>query len=408
MTKRIQLLIVFFVLSVAGQPALASDYPTEREWLAAALESNAFLAAQLASAEAAAERISGAGTWKDPTVNFLVAPETVGGDDDLGSRIEFSQALPWPGSLDARKSMAEAGAEASRAEYEWARKQLIAEVRSAWAEWWFIHEAIRLHHENQAHVEQLLANAREGYAYGNVQQTDLLQLQRELADLDMQQHELTQQKQSLAAKLEQLLGGRPEYRAVALAPVSRASLPDLNTAVDMALANHPLRVAAQSRLSASRANVEIQDLERYPKVKLMAGYNTLWADEAKRGVIGLGVELPLSGRRQQSALNSAKAEMRARRWEAVEQERRIRAELTQAWEKSRAVAARLDILESEGIPLAEQQWQASLEQLGSLQGGFQEAIEGARSLTRSQLRRARLIADTHRSFAELQRWLDGD
>ncbi len=377
----------------------------EQAWVEQALESNASLGAKLAAAKAAAERITGSGSWQDPNLNLMVAPETLGGDDDTGTRIELSQALPWPGLLDARRRMAEARADVSSSQYQWFRNLLVADVEAAYAEWWFINEAIRLHHENQAYVEQLLANASDGYAYGNVRQTDLLQLRRELTDLDMQQYELVEQRRALAARIANLLGERPAAQEVALESDSLESFPDLETTVGVALTGHPLLSASEARIQASRADVKIRQLEKYPKVKLIAGYNSLWVDRSKRAVVGIGLEVPFSGRRQQGALNAAEAELEAQRWEALEQARDVEAEVIQAWENVSALGSRLNVLESEGVPLAEKHWQASLEQVANQQSDYEDAIESARMLTRTHLQQARLKADIHRAIADLESWI---
>lgn len=395
----------FLAFTLASLGAFGASTDTEQAWIDQALASNAALASKLASAEAAAERIEGADSWQDPNLNLMVAPGTLAGDNDIGQRIEISQALPWPGSLDARRTRAEARAKASGAQYQWSRDRLVAAVRAAYAEWWFINQAIALHHENQALVEELLGNATEGYAYGGVRQTDLLQLRRELSELDMQQYQLTEQRQALAARIANLLGERPDLEPVVLSPGFLKSVPDLPTAVDGALAHHPLQAAAKARIEASGADVKIHQLDKYPKVKVMAGYNSLWADRSKRTVVGIGLEIPFSGRRQQGALNAAESELQAQRWEAIEQARAIEAEVTQAWEKVNALTAGMEILETRGVPLAEEHWQASLEQLASQQGDYEDAILSARKLTRTHLEHARLKADAHRSLAELQSWI---
>lgn len=401
--KLIPLIVSAFVLFFAGSAGAASETPTEHAWVQQALESNASLAARLASANAAAARITGSDSWQDPSLNLMLAPATLGGDEKLGQRIEISQAIPWPGSLSAQRAMAEAKAEVSVGQHRWARNRLVADVKAAYAEWWFINEALRLHHQNQAHVEQLLANATESYAYGHARRTDLLQLRQELSDLDMQQVELAQQRQALAARVAQLLGAEPAPENVVLraAPLS---LPDLQTVVDEALRGHPLQVASQSRVQASQAEVRVRQLEKYPKVKVMAGYNSLWADPAKRMVVGVGIELPFSGRRQQSALNVAEAELQAQRWEALEQTRDIEAEVTQAWEKAAALISQMDVLTNRSTPLAEEHWQASLEQVANRQSGIDDAIESARVLTRTHLQQARLKADIYRAMAVLDSW----
>lgn len=401
--KLLPLVTTAFFVFLASHAGAATEARTEHAWLRQALESNASLAARLASADAAAQRIAGADSWQDPSLNLMVAPATIGGDHDLGQRLEISQAIPWPGSLSAKREMAEAKAEVSAGQHRWARNRLIADVKAAYAEWWFINEAIRLHHENQAHVEQLLANATESYAYGNARRTDLLQLRRELSDLDMQQVELTQQRQALAARIAQLLGAEPAAEDVTLG-AGPLSPPDLERAIDAALRGHPLQAVSEARVQASLADVRIRRLEKYPKVKVMAGYNSLWADPAKRAVIGIGIELPFSGRRQQSALNVAEADLQAERWQALEQARGIEAEVTQAWEKVAALIAQKEVLTSRGAPLAEEHWQASLEQVANRQSGIEDAIKSARALTRTHLKQARLRADIHRATAVLESW----
>ena len=61
-----------------------------------------------AAAEVAQLHVDPAGSLDDPTFGYTFAPRTFGrAGQGLNQKFEFSQKLPWPGTLAAREAVAE-------------------------------------------------------------------------------------------------------------------------------------------------------------------------------------------------------------------------------------------------------------------------------------------------------------
>jgi len=140
------------------------------EWV---LQANPGLAAAAAAAEAAAHRIEPAGSLDDPVVSYAAAPSTIG-SGRLNQRVEFSQQIPWPGTLRAREAAARHEATAAGNDLDALRLQVVAQAKSAAAEWRFVHEALEVQLETQGLLDDLVATARTRYAAGRAPRQDVI------------------------------------------------------------------------------------------------------------------------------------------------------------------------------------------------------------------------------------------
>lgn len=379
-------LAVFITLSA---PAVAEPLETVDQWIEKALANNASLGALQSAVEVAEAQVEGSGTWADPVVKYGLAPETLEGPNMVGHRFEVSQKLPWPDQLTASREASEAGVIAARHDTLWQTRKLTASVKEAYANWWYSNEAIELHHESRALVKQLAGIARQRLDYGQGSQSELLRIETELNTLDAQLVVLQADQARLSASLIPLLGRRPHPSELALpVPVRRPMAADNLTGID-----HPLVQAAGARTAEAQARLDAAEVSRRPVFTASAGYNSLWADESKRWVVGIGVQIPLSGQRQASAVRRAAAEVSRRRWQTTQAHRDLLASIGDMIAAVQSGHGRLKILDEQHIPNQRAHWEASLNELASGAGRLEDAISSARQLTGVKLTRAAVIRD---------------
>jgi outer membrane protein, heavy metal efflux system len=379
-------LAVFITLSA---PAVAEPRETVEQWVDEALANNATLGALQSTIEAAEAEVEGSGTWADPVVKYGLAPETLEGPNMVGHRFEASQQLPWPDQLSASREASEAGVVAARLDSVWQTRKLTASVKEAYARWWYSNQAIELHHETRALVEQLAEIARQRLDYGEGAQSDLLRIETELDTLDIQLVGLRAEQARIAASLIPLLGRRPQPSGLALTVPPRTPM-----AIDsLAEIDHPLVQAAEARTAEARARLDAAEVSRRPVFTASAGYNSLWADESKRWIVGVGVQVPLSGQRQKSAVRKAAAEVSRHQWQTTQAHRDLLASIDDMTAAVQAGHGRLEILDERHIPNQRAHWEASLNELASGAGRLEDAITSARQLTGVQLTRAAVIRD---------------
>lgn len=307
----------------------------------------------------------------------------------VGHRFEASQQLPWPDQLSASREASEAGVVAARLDSVWQTRKLTASVKEAYARWWYSNQAIELHHETRALVEQLAEIARQRLDYGEGAQSDLLRIETELDTLDIQLVGLRAEQARIAASLIPLLGRRPQPSGLALTVPPRTPM-----AIDsLAEIDHPLVQAAEARTAEARARLDAAEVSRRPVFTASAGYNSLWADESKRWIVGVGVQVPLSGQRQKSAVRKAAAEVSRHQWQTTQAHRDLLASIDDMTAAVQAGHGRLEILDERHIPNQRAHWEASLNELASGAGRLEDAITSARQLTGVQLTRAAVIRD---------------
>lgn len=389
MNRYVHIQAALTVLMTLSLPSVAAPHETVDRWIDEALTNNASLSAQYAAIEAAQAEEEASDAWADPVVKYGIAPETLEGSNPVGHRFEVSQALPWPDQLSASREASQAGVLAARQDTQWQTRKLIASVREAYARLWYSNRAIALHHETRALVEQLADITRQRLEYGEGTQSELLRIETELDTLDAKLVELQADQDRLSASLIPLLGRRPEPDDLVL------PMPDQTTAVSdlSAATDHPMVQAAEARTAEARARLDAAEAGRRPVFTASAGYNSLWADERKRWVVGMGIQIPLSGQRQNSAVRKAAAEVSRRQWQTTQAHRDLLASIGDAKAAIQAGYGRLEILDERHLPNQRAHWEASLNDLASGTGRLEDAIKSARQLTGVKLNREAVVRD---------------
>ena len=389
MIRRSGIYAVLAVFVSLSAPAMAESLETVDQWIAEALDSNATLSAQRAAIEAARAEVEGSDAWADPVVKYGIAPETLEGPSVVGHRFEVSQKLPWPDQLSASRGAEEAGVRAATQDTLWQTRKLTASVKEAYARLWYSHRAIELHHETRALVEQLAEITRQRLEYGEATQSELFRVETELDTLDAQLVELQADQARLSANLIPLLGRRPQPSELMLSLPPRMPM----AADSLTGTEHPLVQAAEARTAEARARLDVAEANRRPVFTANAGYNSLWADESKRWMVGVGIQIPFTGQRQNSAVRRATAEVSQRQWQTTQAHRDLRASIGDVKAAIQAGYSRLEILDERHLPNQRAHWEASLNELASGTGAREDAIDSARKLTGVKLTRETVIRD---------------
>ena len=388
MNRQVRISAVLAVLITLSLQSVAGQRETVDQWVDEALANNASLSAQYSTIEAAQAEEEASDAWADPVLKYGIAPETLEGPNTVGHRFEVSQALPWPDQLSASREASQAGVLAAREDTQWQTRKLIASVKEAYARLWYSGRAIDLHHETRALVEQLADITRKRLEYGESTQSELLRIETELDTLDAKLVELQANQEQVSASLIPLLGRRPNPSELVLPVPHRMPMTDILNGTD-----HPLIQAAKARTAEARARLEAAQVGRRPVFTANAGYNSLWADERKRWMVGVGVQIPLSGQRQSSAVRKAAAEVSRRQWQTAQAHRDLLASIGDVTAAIQASYGRLEILDEQHLPNQRAHWEATLNELASGTGRLEDALDSAREFTGVKLAREAVVRD---------------
>lgn len=411
-------LVALLALIAAGEPAasapqgpaeLESAQPLTAEALAKwVIKANPGLAAAKAAASAAAYRIEPAGSFDDPMLSYGVAPLTAGADRGLNQNVNMSQKIPWPGTLAARESAARFEAVAAGRNVDSLRLQLIAQAKSAYAEWRFIDSALDIHYATQALLDELLATAQTRYAAGRALKQDVLQAEVERSDLDNRLLRLLRQRATVQARINALLNRAPDAQLPPAAPITlQPAPPALEALKPRALAQHPELSRLDAEISASESRVTLAEKAFYPSFQVGVGYNSLWDAADKRPVFGVSINIPFDRSKRRSELDQARAEMRRTRLSLSQRRAELLAALATARAEVVEAQSSVALYQNELVPLSAEYLEAAIADYESGAGAFLNVITAEQRKLDTDLKLARARADYVRRLAELELWVGG-
>lgn len=395
-------------LTEQGSAAERTDRLTAEGLAAWVLEVNPGLVAIKAAAEAASFRIDPAGSLDDPTLSYGVAPLTAGADRGLNQRVDFSQKIPWPGTLAAREEAARYAAVAADHDVDALRLRVIAQAKAAYAEWRFVHVSLDIHHATQALLDELIATTETRYAAGRALKQDVLQAEVERADLDKRLLRILRLRATVQARINALLNRSPDAALPPAAPIARhVGLPAFERLKSLALDRHPELASLEARISAAESRTTLAEKAFYPDFQVGVGYNSLWDNTDKRPVLGLSINVPLDRSKRRSNLGRAQAEKRLAEWALIDRRAEFLADLTQAHAEVVEAQSSVILFRDRLVPLSSEYLETAIADYQSSRGAFLNVIAAEQRQLSTELALARARADYVRRLAELERWVGG-
>ena len=387
--------------SAASPPSQRDSALDPVQFVQAVLASNRDIKAEDAAHRAAVARITSAGALDDPMVSYTAAPETAGTPMGYRQSVEFSQAIPWPGvlSLRARAATEEAGS----AEYQVAdtRLRLAAKARAAYADWYYVHQALAINATDITLVEHLKSVARAAYAAGQAPQQDVLRAETELLRLQNQALELNRREVTVQAEINQLLdappdapvappGGLPE-------PPLVQTLPALTGAV---LAQNPALKGWDKQVAAGRDRVELAEDGFLPNFNFVAGDNQLMAPWQKQYTVGVAINIPI-GAKHSGDLDEAHARLNQSQQHYFAVRDKLLADLNQTYAAVKQLHATIELYDKQLVPVADLDLHAAEADYSNGSGDFTKLIEAEQQYLMVELERERARADYFTQFAAL-------
>ena len=376
---------------------------TAESFTSAVLARNASLSAMRQALVAAVSDIRPAGALPDPMLSVSAAPRTFGSAMGPGEDIEVSQALPWWGTLEARKEIARADAELARHDLAALRLRLAATARGVFADWVFVHRALAINAANQSVLAELRRIASVRYATGKAPQADVLQAEVERTVLAQQQLKWQRKIAVVAARMNALLDRPPESPIPLPAALpAPAHLPS-EAALLQRARNHPQLKALEAQEHAARAKAALAGKQRYPQLQVSAGYNSMWPDPAMRPMVGLSFTVPLDQGKYRAEIDAADARARQAEYDLEGERATLLADLSAAYASTREAAQSLALYRDDLVPLSRDALDVALSEYGSGRGGFLEVLTAEQHQLDTELGLARAQSEYFDRWAELER-----
>lgn len=142
---------------------------------------------------------------------------TLGDDPRSDVQVFFSQEIPFPGKLSTKEKVALENAESQKWMTDAVTKNIIAELKSAYFDWYFINKSIEITTKNKKLLSKFAKIAEVKYEVGIGIQQDVLKAQVEVSRFIERLQLLDEKKQTIEYKIKKLLNrpldsvlGKPE------------------------------------------------------------------------------------------------------------------------------------------------------------------------------------------------------
>jgi outer membrane protein TolC len=291
-------LALFFVQTLFAQE-LGSSL---EELLAYARERNPRFEAIEGETSAAFNRVGSAGALDDPRFRVEFRDMTKMGDQSptlspsrVGSvRYLLMQDIPWYGKRDLKREVAASLARSIEQGAKGEQNAIEADIKTTYAELFYLEENIRLTREIEAILAQTEAIAQKRYALGISPQKESIDAAIERSELQNDLIALETKRVQLKAKMNALLGR--DLFAPLLSPESIAPLPNAAKIDYAALRNRvqnaPRLLAKESQIEAAQRNKELAYKNRYPDFTL--GVSPIqYGDSIKEWELMIEFNIPL-------------------------------------------------------------------------------------------------------------------
>lgn len=232
-------------------------------------------------AESAEEKRIVASALPDPMIGYMTqnvgSPFTwsVGEKEMSMQGIVFTQEIPFPGKLSTMGRAAGKMAERERESAREARLQVLANLRSAFYDYYFAYRSAEILGRTRELMKDIQRIAETRYATGRGSQQDVLRAQLEVSMLVDRLADEERKKESQAARIALLAGRNP------LAPLGRpAELPRIAVAKSMddmafmAIEHSPVLQGKQRMVEQGREEVSLRKREFLPDIVVSGGWFT--------------------------------------------------------------------------------------------------------------------------------------
>ncbi len=218
---------------------------------------------------------------------------TVGEEMMAGRLLSFSQKVPFPGKLGRLKDTAEWDATASSHLTEERSLGLVAGVKTAYYDLYFIYEAIDIVNEIQGILEMFIRTAEARYKVGKGIQQDVLKAQVELSRLEEKKVLLEERKAVLKDKINKLVGREPDSILGRPVDINLSPLPyTLSELKSIAREKSPTLQFQDALAAREESSLKLAKKQYFPDIYL----GMTWMDRAEIEDIWearLGLEIPL-------------------------------------------------------------------------------------------------------------------
>lgn len=377
----------------------------------AVMRRNPSIAAMEATWRSVRARFPQVTSLDDPMLSYAIAPGTFGNDEiNDGHKIDISQKFPWPGKLELRGRIAEREAEAAGQDIETVRQRLAQETARAYFDYYYVFRAIDINNINIELLKEFQRIAETKYAAGTASKQDSLQAEVERYHLEHRAIVLQRMLSVTRARINTLLHRDPELSLPT--PPKQVDTPGARPEVlalrTRAVNARPELQSLARQLEAKQTARQLAKKEYYPDITVMGTYNSLWAEEQRRWMIGAGINIPLQIDRRRGAEMEALAQSNRVAAELVAGVDKVAFEVSQAYDMLVESEHVVRLYNEKFMPVAEENLKAARSGYETGKNDFLTMINAEKNLMFVHLARQEALTEYHQRWADLERAVGGD
>ncbi len=358
---------------------------------------------------AALERYPQVTALDDPMLEAGVAPRSIGSSSvDNAPKFGLSQKLPFPGKLRLRGEAAVEEAEAASHDFAAVRLRLATMASLLFDDYYFAARSLGINAEHIALLEEFQRIATVRYEAGEASQQDPIQAEVELTHA-LHREIVLETAQRVTARQINVLLHRPPARLLPPAPtealVPRGAADPSDQLVELALEQRPELAAAEARVAAEEARVDLAWREYFPDVTVTGSYNQLWQERDLQPFVGIQVNVPLQVGRRAAAVDEAKARLQQARSQLLAIEDEVRLGVQSGADRLAEAQHVVRLFHDRLLPAARDQVDAARSGFETGRNSFLALIDAERNLRNAELGYEETLANLGRRRAELDRAL---
>lgn len=358
-------------------------------------------------------RAQQAGTFDDPMLMFKIQnallrfPLNFEHDVMTAKVIGISQMLPFFGKRDLARRAADLEAEVSRWSYEERKIELERMLRESWYQLYVIDRSLEIIERNIILLNDLATAAEALYGVGGGLQQDVLRAQLERSKMEGLRISLTQQRQSLAARIN-TLAFRPTTLAVPLIPMMEITVISRKAEdlAKLAEEHRPLLRGLQFAMEKAQVGRSLAEKEKYPDATVSLEYMQREPAMGEPGYdmysAAVSFNLPVQQQRRQAMIAEAEAEklMAVQEIEVLRNE--IRFGIADGLARLERNQRLIELYQGGIIPQAEINLDASMSSYRVGQNEFMNVLESQMALFNNQQEYYEAIAEHEMVLVQLE------
>jgi cobalt-zinc-cadmium efflux system outer membrane protein len=318
----------------------------------------------------------------------------------------LSQTFPGPGTLGARSRITGEEIASAAASQEARRRDLRAQVRRAFADYYRTVRELRLHREHVDLTTRLVELARGSYRAGQRAQQDVLRIGLELARLHRDLAHIEQERISAQALLNALMNRPVEAPLGPPADLDAEALPAL-PAGEMRgpEAKRPELASAEAALRRSEGELDLARKEgRWPSLTIGADYMYMPLMEHPHayGLMAM-LNIPWLSLAKRDAIRAAEESVNAERHSLESVRNVLNFEIRDARARYDAARSTFRIVDKDLLPQAQRNFDAGYASYAAGRGDAIGLVDALRSYLDVRLDRVRALAHVASAAADLAR-----